>query len=64
MHQRLMLMPLYMAAALATREAARERSRAWDAFWRNPAALDNVIDTAIGLLAQPPSPETLGRLGG
>lgn len=64
MRQRLLLMPLYMAAALATREAARERSRAWDALWRSPAALDNVIDTAIGLLAQPASPETLARLPG
>ena len=60
--QRLMLMPLYMAAALSTREAARERSRAWGTFWSSPAAFENMIDTALGLLTQPPSEETLRLL--
>jgi AcrR family transcriptional regulator len=62
MKQRLLLMPLYMAAALSTREAARDSSRSWAEFWRSPATMDNLIDTAVGLLSQPPSPETLRLL--
>ncbi|WP_439813722.1 TetR/AcrR family transcriptional regulator [Zavarzinia sp. CC-PAN008] len=62
MRQRLELMPLYMAAALSTREAARGRSNAWASFWRHSATYENLIDTAVGLLSQDPSPETLALL--
>ena len=60
--QRLYFLIPYLWTFLATREGGRSQAQFWRRFWADPHTMENLLDTAMGLLLQPPSEETLGAL--
>ena len=61
-NQRLMLMSLYLRAAMSSREAALEGGRP-HRVWSAGATMENLIDTIEGMLKPKPSKQTLAALG-
>jgi AcrR family transcriptional regulator len=62
LNQRFIFMSLYLGSTLAARERALEDASRSSRLWRTAWALDNLVDTLCGLLGQPPSERTVGRL--
>lgn len=60
--QRLMLVMIYVLGATSTREAAREDMASWETLWGGPLGRENLADTIVGIMTQPPAPETLAKL--
>lgn len=60
LRQRLYFFIPYIWTLLSTRHrGASESSEFWDNLWSHPAAVENLLDTAEGLLLQPASEDTL-----
>ena len=62
LNQRFIFMSIYLGSTLAARENALEHATRSSRLWRSGWALQNLVDSLCGLLEQPPSAETLGRL--
>jgi AcrR family transcriptional regulator len=60
--QRLYFLIPYLWTFLATQEGGEDQAQFWKQFWADPVTLENLLDTAEGILAQPPSPDTLRAL--
>jgi len=60
--QRLYFLIPYLWTFLATREGGRDQAHFWRRFWADPYTMENLLDTAMGLLHQPVSSETLEAL--
>ncbi len=60
--QRLMLLMLNLFAVSSSREAAREQPTVWRSLWGQPASDQNLVDTMLGALTCPASPETLAAM--
>ncbi len=62
--QRLVFLSVYLGEVLAAREAALAAPGRRGAFWRQPLALENLVDTVVGLLQAPISAPAQAALGG
>lgn len=62
LNQRLMLMSLYLRAAMSSREAALEGGKS-HRVWSAAMTMENLIDTIEGILKPKPSKQTLAVLG-
>lgn len=60
--QRLMLVMIYVVGATSTREAAREDMASWESLWGGALGRETLADTVVGIMTQPPAPETLAQL--
>jgi AcrR family transcriptional regulator len=57
--QRLYFLIPYLWTFLATREGGEDQAQFWKGFWALPYTMENFLDTAEGILNQPPSTDTL-----
>lgn len=57
--QRLTFLSLYLGAVIAEREANLEQRKRGTRWWGSQTAMENLIDTAVALLSNPPSPVTM-----
>jgi AcrR family transcriptional regulator len=60
--QRLYFLIPYLWTFLATQEGGADQAQFWKRFWADPSTIENLLDTAEGILVQPPSPDTLRAL--
>ncbi|MFT4793105.1 MAG: AcrR family transcriptional regulator [Paracoccaceae bacterium] len=60
--QRLMLVMIYVVGAASTREAARDDMASWETLWGGALGRETLADTVVGIMTQPPAPETLAQL--
>ena len=60
--QRLMLVMIYIIGAVSTREAARENMASWEMLWGGALGRETLADTVVGIMTQPPAPQTLSRV--
>ena len=60
LRQRMYFLIPYLWTLLATRHRPEHQNfQFWAHLWSNPVSIENLLDTAEGLLRQPPSEETL-----
>jgi hypothetical protein len=60
--QRLYFLVPYLWTFLATQEDGGSQAHFWKEFWSDPSSMESLLDTAEGILVQPPSPDTLRAL--
>ncbi|MFT7025977.1 MAG: AcrR family transcriptional regulator [Paracoccaceae bacterium] len=64
LQQRLKLAMIYIIAAASTLEAARDDMASWASLWGDALGRETLADTVVGIMSQPPAPQTLACLPG